>query len=176
LERFNKEIAAEGVPPFGMGLGINTGSVVVGNMGSSQRFDYTCLGDTVNLASRLEGQSKPYHVKMVIGPKTYEYVKDEYLCVELDCLAVKGKSEGVKIYTIVEKNGLNIAASRSHAQFLQYYREMAWDKALEYIPYIEQAFEGDMSEYYKMMAERVEEYKMNPLPKDWDGVFRTNSK
>jgi adenylate cyclase len=176
LERFNKEIATEGVPPFGMGLGINTGSVVVGNMGSSQRFDYTCLGDTVNLASRLEGQSKPYHVKMVIGPITYQYVKDEYLCLELDCLAVKGKSEGVKIYTIVEKNGLNIAASKSHAQFLQYYREMAWDKALEYIPYIEQAFEGDMKEYYQMMRERVEEYKANPLPKDWDGVYRTNSK
>ena len=176
LDRFNKEIALEGVPPFGMGLGINTGSVVVGNMGSSQRFDYTCLGDTVNLASRLEGQSKPYHVKMVIGPITYQYVKDEYLCLELDCLAVKGKSEGVKIYTIVNKNGLNIAASRSHAQFLEYYREMAWDKALEYIPYIEKAFEGDMFEYYQMMAERIEEYKMNPLPKDWDGVFRTNSK
>ena len=176
LERFNKEIALDGVPAFGMGLGINTGSVVVGNMGSSQRFDYTCLGDTVNLASRLEGQSKPYHVKMVIGPKTYEYVKDEYLCLELDCLAVKGKTEGVKIYTIVEKNGLNIAYSRAHADFLRYYREMNWDKALEYIPYVEKAFEGDMTEYYKMMVERIEEYKINPLPKDWDGVYRTNSK
>jgi adenylate cyclase len=176
LERFNKEIAVEGVPPFGMGLGINTGSVVVGNMGSSQRFDYTCLGDTVNLASRLEGQSKPYHVKMVIGPETYEYVKDEYLCLELDCLAVKGKNKGVNIYTIVEKNGLNIAASRSHIEFLQHYREQNWDKALEYIPYIELAFEGDMIEYYEMMRERIEEYKLNPLPKDWDGVFRTNSK
>jgi len=176
LERFNKEIATEGVPSFGMGLGINTGSVVVGNMGSSQRFDYTCLGDTVNLASRLEGQSKPYHVKMVIGPQTYEYVKDEYLCLELDCLAVKGKNKGVNIYTIVEKNGLNIAASRSHAAFLQFYREQNWDKALEYIPYINQAFEGDMKEYYAMMAERIEEYKLNPLSKDWDGVFRTNSK
>jgi hypothetical protein len=113
---------------------------------------------------------------MVIGPETYEYVKDEYLCLELDCLAVKGKAIGVKIYTIVNKNGLNIAASRSHAQFLQYYREMEWDKALEYIPYIEQAFEGDMKEYYQMMAERIEEYKNNPLPKDWDGVYRTNSK
>jgi len=176
LERFNKEVTAEGIPPFGMGLGINTGSVVVGNMGSDQRFDYTCLGDTVNLASRLEGQSKPYHVKMVIGPKTYEYVKDEYLCLELDCLAVKGKNEGVKIYTIVEKNGLNIAFSRSHADFLQLYREQYWEKALEYIPYIEKAFEGEMTEYYHMMVERIEEYKANPLPKDWDGVFRTNSK
>ena len=176
LERFNKEISQEGVPPFGMGLGINTGSVVVGNMGSAQRFDYTCLGDTVNLASRLEGQSKPYHVKMVIGPETYEYVKDEYLCLELDCLAVKGKTKGVNIYTIVEKNGLNIAASRSHADFLKLYREMDWDRALEYIPYIEQAFEGDMTEYYQMMRERIEEYKLNPLPKFWDGVYRTNSK
>jgi len=182
LERFNREIADEGVPPFGMGLGINTGSVVVGNMGSDQRFDYTCLGDTVNLASRLEGQSKPYHVKMVIGPLTYQYVKDEYLCLELDCLAVKGKSEGVKIYTIVEKNGLNKAFSRAHEDFLQYYRDMKWDKALEYIPYLENAFEGDMKEYYHMMVERIEEYKKTPPgvwhdgKQIWDGVFRTNSK
>ena len=176
LERFNKEIAAEGVPPFGMGLGINTGSVVVGNMGSSQRFDYTCLGDTVNLASRLEGQSKPYHVKMVIGPITYEYVKDEYLCVELDCLAVKGKSEGVKIYTIVEKNGINKAYARTHADFIKYYRAQEWDRLENYFHVLESAFGGDLKEYYEMMKERVEEYKMNPLPKDWDGVFRTNSK
>ena len=182
LERFNKEIALEGVPAFGMGLGINTGSVVVGNMGSSQRFDYTCLGDTVNLASRLEGQSKPYHVKMVIGPETYEYVKDEYLCLELDCLAVKGKAIGVHIYTIVNKNGLNIAASRFHAAFIQYYREMAWDQALKFIPHLEQAFEGEMKEYYQMMRDRIEEYKVTPPgvwydgEQIWDGVFRTNSK
>jgi adenylate cyclase len=176
LDRFNSEIAKEGVPAFGMGLGINTGSVVVGNMGSDQRFDYTCLGDSVNLASRLEGQSKPYHVKMVIGPQTYEYVKDEYLCLELDCLAVKGKTKGVNIYTIVNKNGLNKAFARAHGEFLMHYREQNWDKALEYVPYVENAFEGDMKEYYHMMVERIEEYKANPLPKDWDGVYRTNSK
>jgi adenylate cyclase len=113
---------------------------------------------------------------MVIGPQTYEYVKDEYLCLELDCLAVKGKTKGVNIYTIVNKNGLNIAYSRAHADFIQYYREQNWDKALEYIPYVELAFEGEMKEYYQMMVERIEEYKANPLPKDWDGVYRTNSK
>ena len=182
LVNFNRQIALEGIPAFGMGLGINTGSVVVGNMGSSQRFDYTCLGDAVNLASRLEGQSKPYHVKIIIGENTYQHVKEEYLCLELDCLAVKGKAIGVKIYTIVEKNGLNIAASRSHAAFLQYYREMAWDQALKFIPFIEQAFQGDMKEYYQMMRKRIKEYKVTPPgvwydgEQIWDGVYRTNSK
>ena len=182
LERFNKEVALEGVPPFGMGLGINTGSVVVGNMGSSQRFDYTCLGDTVNLASRLEGQSKPYHVKMVIGPQTYEYVKDEYLCLELDILAVKGKAIGVNIYTIVDKTPINENYARTHADFIKYYRAQEWDRLDNYFEVLKTAFGGDMTEYYEMMKERVEDYKVNPpgVYYDgeyiWDGVYRTNSK
>ena len=176
LDRFNNEIAREGVPPFGMGLGINTGSVVVGNMGSSQRFDYTCLGDSVNLASRLEGQSKPYHVKLIIGPITYKYVKDEYLCLELDCLAVKGKTEGVNIYTIIENNGINQNYARTHRDFLMYYRLQEWDRLENYFEVLKTAFNGEMKEYYEMMQERVEEYKKNPLPKDWDGVYRTNTK
>ena len=102
LKEFNDEIAREGVPPFGMGLGINTGNVVVGNMGSVQRFDYTCLGDNVNLASRLEGQSKNYGVQIILGPETARQVKGSYNVVELDCIAVKGKKEGVKIYTLNE--------------------------------------------------------------------------
>ena len=89
LAAFNAEVTAEGIPAFGMGLGINTGVVVVGNMGSEQRFDYTCLGDSVNLASRLEGQSKPYHVAMVIGPLTNEYVKTEFFTLPLDWLSLR---------------------------------------------------------------------------------------
>jgi len=100
LEGFNEEIKKEGVPAFGMGLGINTDTVVVGNMGSDQRFDYTCLGDGVNLASRLEGQSKPYGVKVIIGPKTASAVLDTYQVVELDLIAVKGKTEPARIYTV----------------------------------------------------------------------------
>jgi adenylate cyclase len=176
LERFNNEISVEGVPPFGMGLGINTGSVVVGNMGSSQRFDYTCLGDSVNLASRLEGQSKPYHVKLVIGQRTYELVKDDYLCLELDCLAVKGKKEGVNIYTIVDRNSINVAYSRSHADFIELYRTQKWDKMKDYFRTLENAFNGEMKEYYHMMMERVAEFQKDPPPKDWDGVYRATSK
>jgi adenylate cyclase len=176
LQAFNDSIASEGVPPFGMGLGINTGNVVVGNMGSSQRFDYTCLGDSVNLASRLEGQSKPYHVKLVIGQRTYELVKDEYLCLQLDCLAVKGKKEGVNIYTIVPETGLHQVQSKTHKDFIEHYFTQRWDKCEQYYPYLEVAFNGELKDYYDMMMERVAEYKKNPLPEDWDGIYRTNSK
>jgi adenylate cyclase len=173
LEKFNEEIAAEGVPPFGMGLGINTGSVVVGNMGSVQRFDYTCLGDTVNLASRLEGQSKPYHVKLIIGPKTAEYVKDHYHVVELDCIAVKGKTEGVSIYTIVEQ--VKLPNMATHEEFLKLYREGNWDRALLFSKSLHSAFAGELKDYYLAMEERILEYKANP-PNDWDGTFRATSK
>ena len=182
LKNFNNIITSEGIPPFGMGLGINTGDVVVGNMGSSQRFDYTCLGDAVNTASRLEGQSKPYHVKMVIGPKTYEYVKDEYLCLELDILAVKGKAIGVNIYTIVDKTPINQNYARTHADFIKHYRAQEWDRLDNYFAVLGSAFNGEMKEYYEMMKERVEDYKVNPpgVYYDgeyiWDGVYRTNSK
>jgi len=82
LEIFNDEIKGESVPAFGMGLGINTATVVVGNMGSTQRFDCNCLGDGVNLVARLEGQTKSYGVKLIVGPQTAELVRDVYQVVE----------------------------------------------------------------------------------------------
>jgi adenylate cyclase len=176
LQAFNDAIAAEGVPAFGMGLGINTGDVVVGNMGSSQRFDYTCLGDAVNLASRLEGQSKPYHVKLVIGPKTAEYVKNSYHVVELDCLAVKGKKEGVNIFTILDNDNWQSIHAMSHKDFLELYRAGNWDQAISHANVLKKTkFGTELKDYYEAMIERIEEYKENP-PKDWDGVFHATSK
>jgi len=181
LDEFNRSIAAEGVPPFGMGLGINTGMVVVGNMGSDQRFDYTCLGDAVNLASRLEGQSKPYGVKLVIGPKTAEYVADEYFVIELDTIAVKGKKQGVNIYTVIGTNRemefLNYAPFREmHNMMLDDYRSKNFTRAMLSCEKLMTSFNGGMKNYYSMMIERCEDYIKNPPPADWDGVYRATSK
>ena len=181
LEEFNNEVAKEGVPAFGMGLGINTDTVVVGNMGSSQRFDYTCLGDGVNLASRLEGQSKPYGVKIVLGTKTAEYVKDEYFVLELDCIAVKGKKEGVHIYTVINSiaNGLDSRWHTSrihHDRMLELYRSQKFDDAIKSCKLLIGQFDGEMDHYYENWIERCEEMKSQKLPTNWDGVFRATSK
>ena len=164
LDAFNEEIAKEGVPAFGMGLGINTGTVVVGNMGSDQRFDYTCLGDSVNLASRLEGQSKPYGVKIVLGERTANLVKDEYPVVELDCIAVKGKTKGVKIFTLGEP-------SWKHQMFLDLYYGGQWNKALGFCENLKLEH-NELEQYYANMMERLRE----GVPSGWDGTYRATSK
>jgi adenylate cyclase len=175
LKEFNDEITKEGVPAFGMGLGINTDTVVVGNMGSDQRFDYTCLGDGVNLASRLEGQSKPYGVRIVIGPKTAEYVKDRYQVVELDLIAVKGKTEPARIYTVLEK--FDEKAEIVHEKFLSAYISGAWNRAHGMARAMRGIWQGQLTAYYDMMADRIEEIQKNPpKPKDWDGIYRATSK
>lgn len=179
LDEFNREIEREGVPPFGMGLGINTDVVVVGNMGSTQRFDYTCLGDGVNLASRLEGQSKPYGVKIVVGPKTAEQIQDEFFVLELDTIAVKGKNVGVTIYTVLEK--LAGAADyetgrREHNEMLKEYRSQHFETAIDMCYNLKGEFDGQMNQYYDAWIERCREMKLSKLPRDWDGVYRATSK
>ena len=181
LDGFNKEIEPEGVPPFGMGIGINTGVVVVGNMGSEQRFDYTCLGDAVNLASRLEGQSKNYGVLIVLGPVTAERVKDDYFTIELDCIAVKGKKEGVTIYTVFYNPNAGSAAEwimarETHNEMLAAYRAQDWKKAIALVNELKGEFDGNMDNYYELWLERIEEMRSANLPADWDGIYRATSK
>jgi len=181
LDGFNKEIASEGVPAFGMGIGINTGNVVVGNMGSEQRFDYTCLGDAVNLASRLEGQSKNYGVKIVLGPVTANRLDGEYFTLELDCIAVKGKKEGVTISTVFyNPDQTDLAEWQHHREvhelMLDYYRQQKWDKSLALIETLSGKFAGQMDHFYKLWVERIEDMRKANLPADWDGVFRATSK
>jgi adenylate cyclase len=181
LDGFNKEIASEGVPAFGMGIGINTGVVVVGNMGSEQRFDYTCLGDAVNLASRLEGQSKNYGVLIVLGPITAERLDGEYFTLELDCIAVKGKKDGVNIHTVFYNPPAEQIAEWNddkevHNLMLQCYREQKWASANKLVNDLKGAFDGKMDHYYDLWLERISEMQAANLPEDWDGVFRATSK
>lgn len=182
LNAFNEEIAREGVPPFGMGLGINTDTVVVGNMGSDQRFDYTCLGDGVNLASRLEGQSKPYGVKIVLGTKTAQQVEDEFFVLELDNIAVKGKNSGVKVYTVLGthewwmKNSAYVVETQQHNKMLELYRMQQFDMAIKWCNDLKGSFNGEMDHYYELWIERCNEMKRLQLPANWDGVYRATSK
>lgn len=183
LDGFNREIESEGVPAFGMGLGINTGMVVVGNMGSNQRFDYTCLGDHVNLASRLEGQSKPYGVKIVLGPRTAELVQDEYFVLRLDCIAVKGKKEGVDIFTVVNLDQSNTikhtrysVAREQHNEMLRAYILQKFDDVIEQCNYLKGSFDEQLDHYYDVWIERCSDMKKANLPQDWDGVYRATSK
>ena len=177
LDEFNKEVTAEGVPPFGMGLGINTATVVVGNMGSDQRFDYTCLGDGVNLASRLEGQTKPYGVKIILGPVTAEQVKDEYFVLELDKIAVKGKKVGVNIFTVLEGSYSEYEmGSRDHEEMLAAYRNKEFEHAIFLCDTLMGEFDGQMNGYYEMWKDRCREMKLSKLPQDWDGTYVSTSK
>jgi adenylate cyclase len=166
LDRFNKEVTKEGIPAFGMGLGINTGSVVVGNMGSDQRFDYTCLGDSVNLASRLEGQSKNYGVRIILGNRTAELVRYKYGVIELDNIAVKGKTEGVKVFTIGD------TINFKHDEFIKEYYRGNWQRAIEWAKELAEDDKVTVKEYYHKMIERMDQ----GLPANWDGVYRATSK
>jgi len=166
LDAFNEEIAKEGIPAFGMGLGINTAAVVVGNMGSDQRFDYTCLGDGVNLASRLEGQSKGYGVRMILGQRTAELVKDQYPVIELDNIAVKGKNIGIKVFTLGE------TVKYKHNNYLEAYYRGDWARARKIAVELAADPKVNIQDYYHKMIERIDE----GLPPEWDGTWRATSK
>ena len=173
LEIFNEEIKGEGIPAFGMGLGINTATVVVGNMGSDQRFDYTCLGDGVNLAARLEGQTKPYGVKLIVGPQTAELVGSVYQVVELDLIAVKGKTEPARIYTVLDVS--DGAGELLHKKFLELYRQGKWNEALNLTKDLKRCWNEELNAYYAMMEQRIYDLKTDE-PLKWDGVYRATSK
>ena len=170
LEKLNEELRSKQIQ-LKMGIGVNTGDVVVGNMGSNQRFDYTCLGDAVNLAARLESQTKSYRVGLLVGEETYKQLKGRFSFCELDMIAVKGKTEGIRIYTIVTHSNSLL----NHEAFLQAYRNKKWDSAIKHANFCKRAI-PELSEYYDMMIERIEYLKEHQPGENWDTVFRATSK
>ena len=182
LEILNKELKNEKSLPIKVGIGLNTGEVVVGNMGSNQRFDYSVLGDAVNLAARLEGQSKNYGVQIVLGEETAKNMDKDFAMIELDEIAVKGKQDAVKIYTslgqykIINHSMNWVFAHNQHEKFLILYRQQSWVLALKFVSDLRDEFNGMLTNYYDIMKERIIELKETDLPKDWDGVYRATTK
>lgn len=163
--------------PLNVGIGLNTGTCVVGNMGSDLRFDYSVLGDSVNLASRLEGQSKQYGFPIIVGSQTALAAKDEFAILELDFIMVKGKTEPEVIYAIA--GGQDVAQSERFQQLrnltiemLACYRGRDWDGALFAI---ERGRNSDaahqLEALHDLYEERIAAYKTTPPAADWTGAF-----
>ena len=178
LERLNDKWKNEGFDKIKIGIGLNTGEVIVGNMGSKDKFDYTVIGDNVNLASRLEGLNKIYGVPIIISESTYEQVKETFFAREIDLVRVKGKVKPTKIYdlrgkiedvgkkdkTFVKTFGEAIAVYRDKKFGVA---EKLFKKALALEP---------SDKVCELYIERCHELKKRPPKGKWDGVFTHKTK
>jgi adenylate cyclase len=183
-----KQIKTPGTPPkvhrLNVGIGINTGRCVVGNMGSATRFDYTALGDPVNVASRLESQSRYYGAPIILGQTTAFEVMDEFALLELDVIRVVGKAVPENIFALLGNEEMyrdpryKQAAARN-AGMLAAYRARNWDAVEAALPALRADFNAlgvDLNDYLDMYRARVAELRTTPPDADWDGVFSSTKK
>jgi len=178
VEKFNEKITAEGRPPVGMGAGINSGLGYLGEMGSTARHSYDVLGDAVSTAARIESKCKEYGCLLLVGETTYDATKDDFFYLKVDELAVKGKTVGIRIYTVID--GMNDQSDRKskrmHEQMHEAYQAQKFDEAIYICNRLMRHFDGKMQNYYKMWIERCEYMKTQDLPEDWNGVFIATTK
>jgi len=182
VEKFNKKITSEGHPPVAMGAGINTGLAYLGEMGSSARHSYDVLGDAVSTAARIESKCKEYGCLLLVGEATYDKTEDEFFYLKVDDLAVKGKSVGTRIYTVLSDMDFMMKntdwgwAEKQHKRMHELYMEQKFDLAIKSCNELYNEFDGKMQGYYDMWIERCEFMKNQPLPEDWNGVFIATTK
>ena len=168
--------------PLRIGIGLNTGPCVVGNMGSDFRFNYSVLGDTVNVASRLEARTKDYRLGLVIGSRTAEKAQAKFTTMEIDLIKVKGKRDPEAVFTVLGRGELAQDAHcqelrKLNADMLVAYRKRDWDGALALIERCRSAANGlDVAGLYDMYVERIATYRADPPPPNWDGVYEAETK
>lgn len=175
LNALNPELQAQGLPVLEMGIGLNTGIVVAGNMGSQSRLNYTVIGDGVNLASRLESLSKIYGLPIIVSEST-RAAAPGFVYRELDRVRVKGKNHAVSIYALLDPDKqARLAGSLEHFQeILQDFRQQNWDR-------VESGLLGLSEEIpdfplYRLYLQRVEAYRHTPPGNDWDGICNQREK
>ncbi|WP_425463631.1 CHASE2 domain-containing protein [Methylobacterium oryzihabitans] len=180
--RTEAESGGHPVLPLDVGIGINTGDCVVGNMGSDLRFDYSVLGDPVNVASRLEGQSKFYGVKIVLGEPTAQAIRDRFPVLEIDLLQVKGKTEPVALFTLVGDEAFRRSErfgqlAARHAGMIAAYRARHWDETEAAAQACRALAVGlRIDGLYALYAERAEAFRREPPPEGWNGVTVATTK
>jgi adenylate cyclase len=188
LDEVNKEREQEAAEsgqvyiPLNVGIGLNTGLGVVGNMGSDQKFNYSVLGDSVNLASRLEGQTKEYGFPIIIGSRTALAVKDRFAILELDFIMVKGKSEPEVIYAVagredVMQSGAFQRLRNLTIEMLGCYRNRNWQGALDAIERGRRSEDADtLEKLFRLYEARIRDFQVNPPPEGWSGAYALLSK
>ncbi len=179
LNRWNEERHSQGKKPVNMGIGLNTDVVVSGNIGSPKRMDYTLIGDGVNLASRLESLCKRYHAGILISEHTFRKLKGTYRIREVDRVVVKGKTETVGVYEVLDhytdESFPNIMEVVNHCKAgIAHYRASRWEKAIA--AFREGTALCPSDKLCRMYIDRCEQLKANPPGKHWDGVWVMDSK
>jgi adenylate cyclase len=168
--------------PLRVGIGLNTGPCVVGNMGSDFRFNYSVLGDTVNVASRLEARTKDYRLPLVIGSRTAERAQEKFATMEIDLIQVKGKKQPEAVFAVLgradtDQDPRSKELRALNAQMLASFRKQQWNDALDLIQRCRTNGKGyDLDGLYDMYAERIATYRADPPPADWDGVYEAETK
>ena len=177
VKEFSKKLEAEGRPGVKMGAGINTGLGYIGEMGSTERHSYDVLGDAVSTTARIESKCKEYGCVLLVGEETVRRCEDNFFFLKIDDLAVKGKSVGVGIYTVLDDvTPEYVLAGVTHDKMHQLYRKQKFSAAIVLCQELKSEFDGKMSDYYDMWIERCEFQKTQDLPADWDGTFVATTK